>query len=578
MKKLSYLIILTVILGLVLTGCSLLSNVGQTPASPQKGVPTNMIVVSDTSVSVTDIGGSFLSNAVEAWEPFLDDPNPVDPNNSIWDQKTGKVFTGTGADWIWESYRTVHTINGDIVYFEKTFDIDGTPTAGTLYITCDNGYEAYLNDTFVGSAQLGPGWETSNLTETFVNVDGWQSVEDYDVDDLLKSGENVLFIKAVNEYMGTPDGQSNGTQYTNPAGLIFELDIDYEVVIEEEVPGIAIEKSGPASAHVGDPITYEYTVSNTGDVPLSGVIVTDSLEIAVSYVSGDESNGLLDVGETWMFTADYTVPSGVDPVENIATASGISPQGTEVTAEADWSVVVLHPDISVAKVADTTQYYIDGSVTYTIVVTNTGDCTLHDISVVDDKLGILATGLTLDSGEFATYNPVTYPAIEETITNIVIATGSDALDKEVTATDTATVTLEHGFTLTWGYWKTHSSYGPAPYDDTWASLGENPTFFLSEQTYYQVLWTSVAGGNAYYQLAHQYIGAELNKLSEAWMRDDVQDAFDEATDLLGAYTPEQVMNFKKGTKDEKLIFARFKYLARILDDYNNGLMGTPHAL
>jgi len=38
MKKLYYLIILTVILGLVLTGCSLLSNVGQVPTTGQSGV------------------------------------------------------------------------------------------------------------------------------------------------------------------------------------------------------------------------------------------------------------------------------------------------------------------------------------------------------------------------------------------------------------------------------------------------------------------------------------------------------------------------------------------------------------
>jgi len=38
MKKLYYLIILTVILGLVLTGCTFLSNIGQTPTSGQSGV------------------------------------------------------------------------------------------------------------------------------------------------------------------------------------------------------------------------------------------------------------------------------------------------------------------------------------------------------------------------------------------------------------------------------------------------------------------------------------------------------------------------------------------------------------
>jgi len=38
MKKLYYLIILTVILGLVLTGCTLLSNIGQAPTTGQSGI------------------------------------------------------------------------------------------------------------------------------------------------------------------------------------------------------------------------------------------------------------------------------------------------------------------------------------------------------------------------------------------------------------------------------------------------------------------------------------------------------------------------------------------------------------
>jgi len=38
MKKLSYLIVLTLILGLVLTGCTLLSNIGQVPTSEQSGI------------------------------------------------------------------------------------------------------------------------------------------------------------------------------------------------------------------------------------------------------------------------------------------------------------------------------------------------------------------------------------------------------------------------------------------------------------------------------------------------------------------------------------------------------------
>lgn len=130
-----------------------------------------------------------------------------------------------------------------------------------------------------------------------------------------------------------------------------------------------------------------------------------------------------------------------------------------------------------------------------------------------------------------------------------------------------------GCTLTPGYWKTHSDKGPAPFDDTWDLLpnGSDTIFFLSGQTYYEVLWTNPQGGNAYYILAHAYIAAELNQLNGADFS-AVQDAFDEATGLFEAYTPEQI----GALKGKNPLRQQFLKLATILDDYNNGLIGPGH--
>jgi uncharacterized repeat protein (TIGR01451 family) len=573
----------------------------------------SMTVVSSTSTQITGVynkagGGTFVDlrsapiPAVEAYEPKpYPTGYPVEPpetTNSIWDTGVGNWFqANSSADWIWEThlvtgpagydianplYDANAAINGRVVVFETTFDIPAGyyPTSAELRIAADNGWEAWVNTGthYLSGTVSGPGWQTTNLHQTYLHTSGWQSYGTITIPlSELVSGANTLYVLAGNEYFAADDGDtSTPASLYNPGAAIFQLKINYET----EAPAISVVKTGPTYAHEGDTIDYTYTVTNAGDVPLSAVTVSDDLAGTAVYVSGDtNTDGFLDLVETWIFIASYEVPvDTTGPVENTAKASGTSPHDTTVTAQDNWSVVILHPDISVTKVADTTQYYIDGSVTYTIVVTNTGDCTLHDISVVDDVLGTLDTGLTLDPGEFATYNPVYYPV--ENVTNIVTATGYDALDGEVTDTATETVIIEHGFTLTWGYWKTHSSHGPAPYNDTWALLlpsGADTPFFLSGQTYYEVLWTSVAGGNAYYQLAHQYIGAQLNVLNGAWMRADVQAAFDTATGLLNTYTPATILSFKKGTTAQKAIFAQFNSLASILDAYNNGLMGTPHA-
>jgi hypothetical protein len=125
-----------------------------------------------------------------------------------------------------------------------------------------------------------------------------------------------------------------------------------------------------------------------------------------------------------------------------------------------------------------------------------------------------------------------------------------------------------GCTRSKGYWKTHSIYGPAPYDSTWEKVGEDSTFFLSNLTYYDVCWTPPKGGNAYFILAHQYIATKLNFESGA-DPSDAQEAFDDATDLFNTYTPEYI----KTLKGNNPLRQEFLELKDVLDQYNNGIIG-----
>ena len=73
-------------------------------------------------------------------------------------------------------------------------------------------------------------------------------------------------------------------------------------------------------------------------------------------------------------------------------------------------------------------------------------------------------------------------------------------------------------------------------------------FFLSGQSYYEVLWTPPAG-NVYYNLAHQYIAADLNRLNGANFS-AAQAAFDAATTLFGENTPADAATLKGKDKKE----------------------------
>jgi hypothetical protein len=128
-----------------------------------------------------------------------------------------------------------------------------------------------------------------------------------------------------------------------------------------------------------------------------------------------------------------------------------------------------------------------------------------------------------------------------------------------------------GCTRGQGYWKTHSIYGPAPYDSVWALVGEDSTFFLSNKTYYEVCWTPPSGGNAYYMLAHFYIASKLNFASGA-DPSEVQEAFDDATELFEMYTPEYI----NGLKGNNPIRQQFISLKNILGQYNDGEIGPGH--
>jgi hypothetical protein len=70
--------------------------------------------------------------------------------------------------------------------------------------------------------------------------------------------------------------------------------------------------------------------------------VTDSLGMAVNYVSGDTNNdGKLDTTETWLFTSTYTVKQNdPDPLLNTATVTGTPPVGNPVSDTDGFSATI----------------------------------------------------------------------------------------------------------------------------------------------------------------------------------------------------------------------------------------------
>ena len=113
------------------------------------------------------------------------------------------------------------------------------------------------------------------------------------------------------------------------------------VTITPATPAITLDKSASPAAVVGagQTITYSFVLTNSGNVPLTGVTLTDPLPgltitpPAASAWTGGVA-GTLPVGGTVTFTGTYTTAAGdvtAGEVENTATASGNPPSGPPVT-------------------------------------------------------------------------------------------------------------------------------------------------------------------------------------------------------------------------------------------------------
>src|SRR5690606_21785778 len=98
-------------------------------------------------------------------------------------------------------------------------------------------------------------------------------------------------------------------------------------------PAIALVKTGSigGTVAVGDDITYTFTVTNTGDVVLNGLVIDDALTGSVDLTVNPST---LAPGEIGIATASYPIPQAdieAGNVSNTATVTGTAPNGNTVT-------------------------------------------------------------------------------------------------------------------------------------------------------------------------------------------------------------------------------------------------------
>ena len=120
-----------------------------------------------------------------------------------------------------------------------------------------------------------------------------------------------------------------------------------------------------------------------------------------------------------------------------------------MTSTAEEAVDVIHPAITITKDATPTQVRQGDTVTFTLIVKNTGDVPLTAVSIVDSRTPACAQTIgTLPPGA-EQHHSCTVTAGTDNFVSTATATGTDPTDRQVRATDDASYTVLHpGLTIT----------------------------------------------------------------------------------------------------------------------------------
>ena len=388
------------------------------------------------------------NNGQTAANPFPDTDSPggepnwredIFPNitvtkvDTIDDGGDGRVDAGDTIDYVFTITNTGNVPLTNVTVTDPLVTVTGTPIATLAAGATDNttftaSYTITQADIDNGSFQ-----NEATVTGTDPNANDVSSLSD-DPDDATDADGDAD---------GNPDDATVTTITQEPDITVTKVD--------------TIDDGGDGRVDAGDTINYVFTITNTGNVTLTNVAVTDPLVTVSGTAIATMAPGAVD---NTTFTASYTITQAdIDngSFENEATVTGTDPNtnpvsslsddpddATDADSDADGNpddatvtTITQEPDITVTKV-DTVDDGGDGrvdagdTINYVFTITNTGNVTLTNVAVTDPLVTVSGTAIaSLAPG--ATDN-TTFTA-SYTITQADIDNGSFENEATVTGTD-----------------------------------------------------------------------------------------------------------------------------------------------
>ncbi len=183
------------------------------------------------------------------------------------------------------------------------------------------------------------------------------------------------------------------------------------------------DEDGSLTVTLGDTLTYTITATNNGTTTLHNVVVSDSL---ITPTGGTTPCAIVAPAATCTLIGTYQVTQAdVNAGQIFNTATADSDETAPVNDTQTTIVVSNNPEITVVKSSMLNgEGVVGNTISYTFVITNTGDVTLLDVVLTDSNV---------DAGSI-TYDPLDDTDSDNDIDSLLIG-GS------------ATVTAIHTITL-----------------------------------------------------------------------------------------------------------------------------------
>jgi len=180
-------------------------------------IPTTIAFFSGADWDAFDSGDTLIGKAQLV---CLNANNPPSCSDSATLYNYGGGGWGTdltqiqNAAWIWAPNIVPDTSLASLAEyrFKKSFQLNGTPDSGNIYIAVDDYAEVYVNGTQVGII--------GSTTSQSVAGQGQTQLTNFDITAYLQTGSNEIQIIAING-PDTFSGITNANYSQNPAGVVF---------------------------------------------------------------------------------------------------------------------------------------------------------------------------------------------------------------------------------------------------------------------------------------------------------------------------------------------------------------------